>query len=148
MTQNFSATSTASFSETIRIYNSELIPMLVGLTVKSASAANNLDYKKADGTITQKCGLLVEFSDGTKVGLFRWDLLPSIVEYVDDKPRALVLNDALHKTAKDSLRTAQGEKAWLEAIAAAINGKTAAAREYFYKLSNGAVKNGVILTIG
>jgi hypothetical protein len=67
---------------------------------------------------------------------------------VDDKPRALVLNDALHKTAKDSLRTAQGEKAWLEAIAAAINGKTAAAREYFYKLSNGAVKNGVILTIG
>jgi hypothetical protein len=148
MTQNFNASATATFSDSIRIYNSELIPMLAGLTVKDASAANNLDYKKADGTIVPKCGLLIEFSDGTKVGLFRWDLLPALVEFIDDKPKALVLNDALHKAAKDNLRTATDEKSWLEAIAAAIKGKTAAAHNYIGKRANGGVFSGVVLTIG
>jgi hypothetical protein len=92
--------------------------------------------------------LLIEFSDGTKVGLFRWDLLPALVEFVDDKPKALVLNDALHKAAKDNLRTATDEKSWLEAIAAAIKGKTAAAYNYIGKRANGGVFSGVVLTIG
>lgn len=148
MTQNFNTSATASFSDSIRIYNSELIPMLTGLTVKEAYPANNLDYKKADGTIVPKCGLLIEFINGTKVGLFRWDLLPALVEFVDDKPKALVLNDTLHKVAKDTLRTATDEKSWLDAIASAIKGKTASAHNYIGKRANGGVFSGVVLTIG
>jgi len=147
MTQNVTASTTATFSDSIRIFNSELIPMLSGLTVKSASASNSLEYKKKDGTTVPKCGLLIEFSDNTKVGLFRWDLLPSGVEYVDGKPRALVLTDTLHKVAKDNLRTATDEKSWFDGIATAIVGKTASAHEYVGKRANGGEFIGVVLAI-
>lgn len=147
MTQNVNAQTTATFSDSIRIYNSELIPMLTGLTVKSATSCNSLEYKKKDDTIVPKCGLLIEFSDGTKVGLFRWDLLPAVVEFEDDKPKALVLTDKLHATAKDTLRTAQNEKSWLDGIGSAIVGKTAGIRNYIGKRSNGGVFSGVVLTI-
>lgn len=147
MTQNQTTTSTATFSNSIRIYNSELIPMLAGLTVKSATAVNNLAYINKDKQEVAKCGLLIEFSDGTKVGLFRWDLLPALVEFEDDKPKALVLTDKLHTTAKDTLRTAQNEESWLNGIGSAIVGKTAGIRNYIGKRSNGGVFSGVVLTI-
>lgn len=147
MTQNISTTATTTFGESIRIYNSELIPMLVGQTVKTASAANNLVYTNKEKKEVIKCGLLIEFSDGTKLGLFRWDLLPAHIEFVDDKPQPLVLTDALHKAAKDNLRTATGEEAWLKSIAAAIVGKTAGVRNYIGKRSSGSIFNGVVLTI-
>lgn len=147
MTQNQTITSTATFSDSIRIYNSELIPMLAGLTVKSATAVNNLAYINKDKQEVAKCGLLIEFSDGTKVGLFRWDLLPALVEFEDDKPKALVLTDKLHTTAKDTLRTAQNEESWLNGIGSAIVGKTAGIRNYIGKRSNGGVFSGVVLTI-
>lgn len=147
MTQNFSQSATATFADSIRIYNSELIPMLTGLTVKSATAVNNLAYRNKDKQEVAKCGLLIEFSDGTKVGLFRWDLLPALVEFEDDKPKALVLTDKLHTTAKDTLRTAQDEKSWLDGIGTAIVGKTAGIRTYIGKRSNGGVFSGVVLTI-
>lgn len=146
MTQN-QTTTTATFADSIRIYNSELIPMLTGLTVKSATAVNNLAYINKDKQEVAKCGLLIEFSDGTKVGLFRWDLLPAIVEFEDDKPKALVLTDKLHATAKDTLRTAQNEESWLNGIGSAIVGKTAGIRNYIGKRSNGGVFSGVVLTI-
>lgn len=148
MTQNVNATTTATFADSIRIYNSELIPMLVGLTVKSASSCNSLEYKKADGTIVPKCGLLIEFSDNTRIGLFRWDIMPSLVEYPEGKPKALVLTDTLHKTAKDALRTATDEKSWLDGIGSAIVGKTANSREYVGKRQSGGDFIGVVLTIG
>lgn len=147
MTQSQTTTTTATFSDSIRIYNSELIPMLVGLTVKSATAVNNLAYRNKDKQEVAKCGLLIEFSDGTKVGLFRWDLLPALVEFEDDKPKALVLTDKLHATAKDTLRTAKDEKSWLDGIGSAIVGKTAQIRHYIGKRSNGSVFSGVVLTI-
>lgn len=147
MTQNQTTTTTATFADSIRIYNSELIPMLAGLTVKSATAVNNLAYINKDKQEVAKCGLLIEFSDGTKVGLFRWDLLPALVEFEDDKPKALVLTDKLHATAKDTLRTAQNEKSWLDGIGSAIVGKTAGIRNYIGKRSNGGVFSGVVLTI-
>ena len=147
MTQNQTTTSTATFSDSIRIYNSELIPMLAGLTVKSATAVNNLAYINKDKQEVAKCGLLIEFSDGTKVGLFRWDLLPALVEFEDDKPKALVLTDKLHTTAKDTLRTAQNEESWLNGIGSAIVGKIAGIRNYIGKRSNGGVFSGVVLTI-
>ena len=146
MTQN-QTTTTATFADSIRIYNSELIPMLAELTVKSATAVNNLAYRNKDKQEVAKCGLLIEFSDGTKVGLFRWDLLPALVEFEDDKPKALVLTDKLHATAKDTLRTAQDEKSWLDGIGSAIVGKTAGIRNYIGKRSNGGVFSGVVLTI-
>ncbi len=147
MTQSQTTTTTATFADSIRIYNSELIPMLVGLTVKSATAVNNLAYRNKDKQEIAKCGLLIEFSDGTKVGLFRWDLLPALVEFEDDKPKALVLTDKLHATAKDTLRTAQNEKSWLDGIGSAIVGKTAGIRNYIGKRANGGVFSGVVLTI-
>jgi hypothetical protein len=147
MTQSQTTTTTATFSNSIHIYNSELIPMLVGLTVKSATAVNNLAYINKDKQEVAKCGLLIEFSDGTKVGLFRWDLLPALVEFEKDAPKALVLTDTLHTTAKDTLRTAQNEQSWLDGIGSAIVGKTAGIRNYIGKRSNGGVFSGVVLTI-
>lgn len=149
MTQNFSTTQTATFSDRIRISNADTIALAIGATVTSAEAVNNLEYRKADGTIVAKCGLKITLSNGVTFGLFRWDLLPSIVELTDDnKFQKLALADTLHKAAVDALKTATGEQAWLQSIGAAILNKICGSREFFFKTSKGVTKNGIVLTIG
>jgi hypothetical protein len=149
MTQTFSTTATATFSETIRISNADTIALAMGATVTAAEAVNNLEYRKADGTTVAKCGLKITLSNGVVFGLFRWDLLPSLVEITEDgKLQKLTLTDTLHKAATDNLRTATGEEAWLKAIAAAVLTKTCGSKEFFFKTSKGVTKNGIVLTIG
>ena len=148
MTQTFSTTATASFADTIRISNADTIALAVGATVTAAEAVNNLEYRKADGSIVAKCGLKVTLSNGVTFGLFRWDLLPSIVELTEDgKFQKLALTDVLHTTAVNSLRSATGEQAWLTAIGAAILNKTCGSKDFFFKTSKGVTKNGIVLTI-
>lgn len=141
MTQNFNA-QTATFSEQIRLFNSEVIPTLVGQTVTAAEPADNLDYKGSP-----KCGLKITLSGGGVFGLFRWDLVPSKLELVDDKLKLMSFMDALHKAAKDNLRPGVGEKQWLEAIASAVKGKTVGMRQYIGRNSKGSPYPDVVLTI-
>lgn len=148
MTQTFSTSATATFADSIRIANSELIALATGATVTSAEAVNNLEYRKKDGTSSVKCGLKVTLSNGVTFGLFRWDLLPSVVELTEDgKFRKLELTDTLHKSAIDAMKTATGEQAWLTAIAAAILNKTCGSKDFLFRTSAGVTKNGIILTI-
>ena len=149
MTQAIELTNGCSFAESIRIFNSELIPMLVGKKVVTAKPSDKLPYKKKDGTLVPKAGLLVELEgETTPICLFRWDLLPQHIEYVDGKPKSVVLTDTLHTTAREQLKPTISELDWLKAIATAIAGKVCGDRTYFGKRSSGGDYDGHILTIG
>lgn len=137
----------ASFSEQIRLFNSELIPTLVGKKITDAEAVNNLAYTNKAKEVSPKCGLLLTLEGGEKIGLFRWDLVVSAVEYIDDKPQPLRLDDVLHKAARANLKPGIGEKEWLEAIAIAVKDKTISSRQYLGKNSKGAPYFGVVLTV-
>ena len=148
MTQATATTATTTFAEAMRLFNSELIPLLVGKKVLSATAGNNLPYTDKAKKTTPKTGIWVSLEGETQpIGLFRWDLMVRAIEVVDGKNQAVVLEDTLHKTARETLKPNISEKAWFDAIANAIVGKTVGSRRYFGKSANGSTYEGVILTI-
>lgn len=149
MTQAVELTNGCSFADSIRIFNSELIPMLAGKKVVSAKPSNKLPYRKKDGQEVPKTGLLVELEgEATPIGLFRWDLIPQHIEYVDDKPKSLTLTDTLHKTAREQLKPNISEEQWLQAIADEIKDKVCGDKTFLGKKSSGGYYEGHILTIG
>jgi hypothetical protein len=145
MTQT-TTTETATFSETMRMFNSELLALIKGEKIKTAKAVNNLEYRSKSGS-QPRCGLLLITQSDKQVGLFRWDLLPSKLELVNDQLRSVQLNDLLHTEAREALKSASGEEEFLSLIANKIVGKTINSYEFVTRRSNGAPYADAILIV-
>lgn len=145
MTQT-TTTETTAFSETMRMFNNELLALIKGEKIKTAKAVNNLEYRSKSGS-QAKCGLLLTTQSDKQVGLFRWDLIPSRLELVDNQLHSVVLNDILHTEAREALKSASGEEEFLTKIANKIVGKTIGSYEFIARRSNGAPYADAILIV-
>lgn len=147
MTTNFSSTQTAENKE-MRLFSSEIISALVGLTVTEAKAANNLVYVNKSKEESVHNGLYIKFSDGSDLGLFRWDIVQPKLDYSTGEPKPIVLDDVLHKTARENLKRGVQELDWFEKIANAINGKTVGYTSFIGRSAKGNEFHDVVMTIG
>ena len=121
--------------------NTVAISALKGKTITTVEVANNLDYKGQP-----KCGLWLDI-EGTKLGLFLWDITNVVVATFPEKnrPEFVQLNDLLHKAARDNF--GKTEKEFLETIAAAIKGKKADCFLYPAQTQKGASYQAVVFTV-
>lgn len=144
MTPYTPAGTKATFNTSMRELQSDLLKSLVGKTIDDAVAADDILDKKGN----PRTGLVLTI-EGKKFGLMSWDIrLKTITTFpTKDKVEFVPLDDFLHTTATRLFQAGGDEKAWLDAIAAAIKGKKCGVKLYPAQSLKGGSYQGCVFIV-